>query len=44
MFEKRKNLLEQNFDDEINNNKQIVVNVTPVQQPDYFPFYDAGYL
>ena len=44
--ETRKNVHQQNFDDEVKNNKQIVVNFTSrVQQPDSFPFFhDAGYL
>ena len=43
--EKRKNLHEQNFDDEIKNNKQIVVNSTLLfNSMIRFLFYDAGYL
>ena len=43
--ETRKNVHGQNFDDEVKNNKQIVVNLPRVQQPDSFPFFhDAGYL
>ena len=43
--ETRKNVHEQNFDDEVKNNKQIVVNLPLVEQPDSFPFFhDAGYL
>ena len=43
--EKRKNLHEQNFDDEIKNNKQIVVNSTLLfNSLILFLFCDAGYL